>query len=67
MTPSEFEYLKRAVTALEAGDLSPMTQRKVLRVMSQISAKAAQRIEHEFADRVDQNIANSNLVDILKS
>ena len=67
MTPSEFEYLKRAVTALEAGDLTPISQRKVLRVISQISAKAAQRIEDDFVDRVDQNIANNNLVDILKS
>ena len=67
MIQSELDYLKRAVEALESGELTPISQRKVLRVISQISAKAAQRIEQEFQDRVDQNIANNNLVDILKS
>ena len=56
MIQSELDYLKRAVEALESGDLSPMTQHKVLRVVSQISAKAAQRIEQEFLDRVDENM-----------
>ena len=66
MTPQEFQYLKRAVEALENGDLSPLTQHKVLRVMSQISAAAAQRIEDHFNDRVDQNLANAQLMKALK-
>jgi hypothetical protein len=66
MTPQEFQYLKRAVEALENGDLSPLTQHKVLRVMSQISAAAAQRIEDSFNDRVDQNMANAHLMKALK-
>jgi hypothetical protein len=67
MTQNELDYLKRAVAALENGDLSPMTQHKVLRVMSQISAAAAQRIEDSFNDRVDQNMANDHLLKVLQN
>ncbi len=41
MTPQEFEYIRRAVTALEDPDMSEMSRLKVLRVMEQICGKNA--------------------------
>lgn len=59
MTRQEFEYIKRAVEALESGLCSDQDQHKILKTVSQITKSAADRIE----DRVEQNIANNNLVD----
>jgi hypothetical protein len=66
MTPQEFQYLKRAVEALESGDHSLMSQHKILVTVSQITARAAEKIETEVWDRVEQNIANNHLVKVLQ-
>lgn len=66
MTPEEFDYLKRAVVALESGDHSEMSQHKILRTVSQICARAADRIETDFTERVDQNLANNQLIAALR-
>ncbi len=72
MTPSEFEYIKRAVEALETMSMTPMTERKILRTIEQICGKNATEIEQNLIVAVDDKIArnyqdlqNQKLVDIL--
>lgn len=74
MTPSEFEYIKRAVEALETTPMTPMTERKVLRTIEQICGKNATDIEQQLTTAVDDKIArnyqdlqNQKLVDILSN
>ena len=73
MTPQEFEYIQRAVKALEDPEMTPMAQRKVLRTIEQICGKNATDIERNLIGAVDAKIArnyqdlqNQKLVDILK-
>ena len=73
MTPQEFEYIKRAVTALETMPMSPMDERKILRTVEQICGKRATDIESNLIGAVDakiqrnyQDLQNHKLVDILK-
>jgi hypothetical protein len=70
-TPQEFEYIRRAMAALEQ-EQTVMTQHKILRTISQITARAADRIEDQFCESVDANLArkfqdlqNKKLVDLL--
>lgn len=72
MTPQEFEYLKRAVEALEDPEVTPMAQRKILRTMEQICGKRATDLEQNLIGEVDakiqrnyQDLQNQKLVDIL--
>ena len=72
MTPQEFEYIRRAVTALEDPEITPMAQHKILRTMSQICGKNATDIELNIIGAVDakisrnyQDLQNKKLVDIL--
>ncbi len=72
MTPSEFEYIRRAVTALEDPDMTEMSRLKVLRVMEQICGKNATDLEMNLIGAVDakisrnyQDLQNKKLVDIL--
>jgi hypothetical protein len=57
MTPEEFEYIRRAVDALEQG-CTPMTQRKILRTMEQICGKSATEIEQILVDKVEDRLYN---------
>ena len=73
MTPQEFEYIRRAVEALEDPEITDMAQYKILKTMSQISGKNATDIELNLVAEVDAKIArnyqdlqNKKLVDILK-
>ena len=73
MTPQEFEYIQRAVKALEDPEMTPMAQRKVLRTIEQICGKRATDIESNLIGDVDakiirnyQDLQNQKLVDILK-
>jgi hypothetical protein len=73
MTPQEFEYIRRAVEALENMQMTPMTERKVLRTIEQICGKNATDIEQNLRGAVDaritrnyQDLRNQKLVDILK-
>jgi hypothetical protein len=70
-TPQEFEYIRRAMAALEQ-EQTAMTQHKILRTISQITGRAADRIEDQLCDSVDaklarnyQDIQNNKLVDLL--
>jgi hypothetical protein len=72
MTPQEFEYIRRAVEALEDPQMTPMAQRKVLRTIEQICGKNATDIELNLEGAVDaritrnyQDLQNQRLVDIL--
>ena len=65
MTPEEFQYIRRAVVALEE-PMSLMERIKVQRTMGQILTRSADKLEEQFVARVDQNLANAYLVDILK-
>jgi hypothetical protein len=65
MTPTEFQYIKRAVEALE-GSMSVPSRIKVQRTMAQILDRSAQLQEEQFCELVDTNIERNRLVDILK-
>lgn len=72
MTPSEFQYLKRAMEALENPDTTHMAQHKILKTMSEICGKSATLIEQTMVDSIDavldrryQDLQNKKLVDIL--
>ena len=74
MTPQEFEYIQRAVKALEEPDLTEMSRLKVLRVMEHICGKNATDIEQNLIGAVDakisrnyQDLQNKKLVDILSN
>ncbi len=58
MSPEEFAYIKRAVEALEDPKTTPMAQHKILRTMSQICERSAQKIENEMIDRLDDRLYN---------
>ncbi len=72
MTPQEFEYIRRAVTALEDPDMSEMSRLKVLRVMEQICGKNATDLELNLIGAVDakiqrnyQDLQNKKMIDFL--
>jgi len=72
MTPQEFEYIQRAVKALEDPEITEMTQHKILKTMEQICGKNATDIELNLIGAVDaritrnyQDLQNKKLVDIL--
>ena len=60
MTPSEFEYIRRAVEALESPETTPMAQRKILRTMEQICGNSATEIEYKLVDSLEESLYNSN-------
>ena len=58
MTPEEFEYIKRAVEALEQGT-TQAAEIKILRTVSQITAASAQKLEQNLVDKVDELLYNT--------
>lgn len=52
MTPSEFDYIKRAVLAIEEGSLTQKEEVKVLKIVSQITAKSAKQKEEILVDNL---------------
>ncbi len=58
MTPEEFQYIKRAVEALESPETTPMAQRKILRTMEQICGRSATEIEDKLVDTVEDRLYN---------
>jgi len=61
MTLEEFQYIKRAVEALESPETTPMAQRKILRTMEQICGKSATEIEQNLVDNLDERLYNTNI------
>ncbi len=58
MTPQEFEYIRRAVAALEDPETTPMAQRKILKTMEQICGKGAKEIEQKLVDKLEDRLYN---------
>ena len=58
MTLEEFQYLKRAVEALEQG-VTEAAEIKILRTVSQITAASATRLEQKLVDKVDELLYNT--------
>ena len=50
MTPTEFQYIKRAVEAFETVDVSLEDQQKILQTVSEITGLAAVRIQEQLVD-----------------
>jgi len=72
MTPQEFEYIRRAMQAIESPDCTQMAKAKILQTMSEICGRNAAQIREQLEDAVDaklarnyQDLQNSKLVDIL--
>lgn len=59
MTPQEFQYIKRAVEALEQGT-TDVTQIKILKTISQVAKLSAQRLETRLVDRIEERLYNTN-------
>jgi hypothetical protein len=59
MTLQEFEYIRRAMTALESGEHTDMSRAKILMTMSEITGRAAEKIREELADSVDARLARN--------
>ena len=59
MTPEEFQYIKRAVEALEQGT-TDVTQIKKLKTISQVAKLSAQRLETRLVDRIEDRLYNTN-------
>jgi hypothetical protein len=59
MTPQEFQYIKRAVEALEQGT-TDVTQIKILKTISQVAKLSAQRLETRLVDRIEDRLYNTN-------
>jgi hypothetical protein len=66
MTPQEFEYIRRAMEAIESPDCTPIAKIKIQRTMSQILGRSADKMEQAVVDRVDQNLANAHLMKVLQ-
>jgi hypothetical protein len=50
MTPEEFQYIKRAVDAMENQELSLEDQRKILQTVSEIAGLAAGKVQEQLLD-----------------
>jgi hypothetical protein len=60
MTPQEFEYIQRAVKALE--DPMSLTARiKIERTMAQVCAKSATELEKNLVDTIEDRLYNKHL------
>jgi hypothetical protein len=62
VTDHERDWLWRALMTLEDNDCTQMEQAKILRTMSQLCARSAQKIEDDLVDRVEQRLYNTNTV-----
>jgi hypothetical protein len=50
MTRQEFDYIARAMAALEAGHYPEEDQRKMLQTVSEITGRAAEKVQHKIED-----------------
>ena len=71
---TNLNYLRTALEVLETGESTEMNTIKILKIMASICTQNAERLQQEFEERVDSNMArnyqdvqNDRLVDILKS
>ena len=60
MTPQEFEYIQRAVKALE-DPMSLIARIKIERTMAQICGKSATELEKNLVDTIEDRLYNKHL------
>jgi hypothetical protein len=59
MTPTEFQYIQRAVQELEK-TMSLPSRFKIERTMSQVLARSADQLEKTLVDKIEDRLYNSN-------
>jgi hypothetical protein len=59
MTPQEFEYIRRAMQAIESPDCTQMAKAKILQTMSEICGRNAAQIREQLEDAVDAKLARN--------
>jgi hypothetical protein len=59
MTRQEFEYIRRANLVLADPTTTAMTAAKICRVISEIYKKAADELEFDLVDKVDNLLYNT--------
>ena len=59
MTPTEFQYIQRAVKALEE-PMSLPQRIKVERTMAQILSRSADSLEQNLVDNIEDRLYNTN-------
>jgi len=59
MTPTEFQYIQRAVKALET-PMSLPERIKVERTMAQILSRSADTLEQNLVDNIEDRLYNTN-------
>ena len=59
MTPTEFQYIQRAVKALEE-PMSLPQRIKVERTMAQILSRSADALEQNLVDNIEDRLYNTN-------
>ncbi len=59
MTQTEFEYIKRAVQAIEEGSLCKREEVKVLRTISQITERGAKSLALKIGDAEDIKLVDN--------
>jgi len=59
MTPQEFEYIQRAVKALE-DPMSLAARIKIERTIAQICGKSATELENNLVDIIEDRLYNTN-------
>ncbi len=59
MTPQEFEYIQRAVRALEE-PMSLPARIKIERTMGQILSRSADKLEQNLVDKIEDRLYNTN-------
>ena len=58
---TNIEYLRTAIEVLGAGDQTPMTERKILRIVAQICEQNIARIETNLVDTVEDRLYNKHI------
>jgi hypothetical protein len=59
MTGQERKWIETAIKTLE-GAMTPMARVKILRTISQIYARSADKIEFDLVDKVENRLYNTN-------
>ena len=56
LTRTELDYINRALAALTSGDMNEFDEAKILRTVSQIAGRAADRFEDELNQRLNEKL-----------
>jgi hypothetical protein len=74
LTRLELDYIRRAFAELSSGNMNEFDEAKILRTMSQITGRAADRFEDELNQRLNekleaayQDMLNQRLLEFIKN